>query len=356
MLNQLTFTRFIAAIAIVLFHFGTSAFPFNYEFVQLLLSKANIGVSYFFILSGFVMVIAYSSRIKVLKPQEYYLNRFARIYPIYALALTIATFGTIIKHNFDFMAFFSNATVIQAWLPKYSLSINSPGWSLSVEFFFYLLFPVLLNSIYNKYSFVVITATIITIWIASQVVTNQLFFSSFYHGFPSASHNFIFYFPVLHLNEFLIGNLAGLIFLRNKDYKSNSFHLLLLTISIPACLYVIARSKIDIQFHNGLMAIVFAPFLVLLAANKGSATRFFSNKIFILLGEISFSIYILQEPVHSIMMLLFDKLQIRQPEIIFYSFLLVLVICSFTSYFLIELPGKRLIKGLYDKKLVPLRR
>ncbi|MDW5290748.1 hypothetical protein [Formosa sp. PL04] len=61
-LEQITFTRFLAAISIVIFHHGKNIFPFNQEGVSFIIKQANIGVSYFFILSGFVMVIAYGNK------------------------------------------------------------------------------------------------------------------------------------------------------------------------------------------------------------------------------------------------------------------------------------------------------
>lgn len=91
MLHQLTFTRFLAAIAIVIFHYGGSAFPFQTPILKSLFSNANVGVSFFFILSGFVMMIAYGARQSEINFREYFINRFARIYPIYFLALIATT-------------------------------------------------------------------------------------------------------------------------------------------------------------------------------------------------------------------------------------------------------------------------
>lgn len=51
-IEQLTFTRFIAAIAIVFFHFGKPLNIFSEPNIHKLLINANIGVSYFLILSG----------------------------------------------------------------------------------------------------------------------------------------------------------------------------------------------------------------------------------------------------------------------------------------------------------------
>jgi peptidoglycan/LPS O-acetylase OafA/YrhL len=57
--EQITFTRFFAALSIVVFHFGKNISPFNESSIKILFLQAHIGVSYFFLLSGFIMILAY---------------------------------------------------------------------------------------------------------------------------------------------------------------------------------------------------------------------------------------------------------------------------------------------------------
>lgn len=82
-INQLTFTRFIAALAIVVYHYGYKIFPFNLKLLNKIILNGSVGVSYFFILSGFVLIVSYLHRVKNGKISyfNFYLNRFARIYP-----------------------------------------------------------------------------------------------------------------------------------------------------------------------------------------------------------------------------------------------------------------------------------
>jgi len=87
-IEQLTFTRFIAAISIVIFHFGDGCYLFNNEYVSFLFTQANMGVSYFFILSGFVMTIAYSHK-ENFQLKEYLVNRIGRIYPLYFFSIVL---------------------------------------------------------------------------------------------------------------------------------------------------------------------------------------------------------------------------------------------------------------------------
>ena len=77
-ISQITFTRFIAAMAIVISHFNKDLFLYKIDYISNIFLKANVGVSYFFILSGFIMIVAYHRKGKIAY-LDYYRNRFARI-------------------------------------------------------------------------------------------------------------------------------------------------------------------------------------------------------------------------------------------------------------------------------------
>jgi len=223
-IEQLTFTRFLAAISIVIFHFGQGVFPFNHSFI---FSKANIGVSYFFILSGFVMIVAYGDRNEV-NVFEYLKSRIARIYPNYIFAiLLMGVYFIFANTNIDDLGLLLNLFMIQAWIPDKALSFNAPGWSLSIEFFFYLLFPWLFNRFYSKVNSQRIGIFIISIWIVSQVVTNLLTIRIREEHSPTF-FNFLYYFPIIHLNEFLLVNMAGILLVKmwrsKQQLRSSDCH------------------------------------------------------------------------------------------------------------------------------------
>lgn len=342
--DQLTFLRFIAAISIVIFHYGREVFPFNIDAITTILDQAYFGVSFFFILSGFVMIIAYGKRGKKINTIDYYKNRFARIYPVYFLGLMLVVIYWIVNDlRLVFLPFGLNLFLLQSWIPPYPLSFNGPGWSLSVEFFFYLLFPFLFNFIYSKTAPGRLVIPVLFIWLATQIVFNLLLKSSFFKGFPSNSHDLLFYFPVIHLNEFLVGNLAGLYFLgMGKEwYKNYDWALLVLT----AGLFVLLNAELDINYHDGLLAIVFIPIILLCSLNTGKITRLFNLKIFVFLGEISYGIYILQKPIYEFTIIISKAIGFNNSQGIFYSYLVVLVIISGLSYVYFEAPVRQWIKS-----------
>ncbi|KFF75066.1 hypothetical protein HX13_07415 [Chryseobacterium sp. P1-3] len=207
-ISQITFTRFIAAMAIVISHFNKELFLYKIDYISNIFLKANVGVSYFFILSGFIMIVAYHRKDKI-EFLDYYKNRFARIYPLYVVGLLLYLITRY--SNFTVYKGILYLLGLQSWIPGEAMILNFPGWSISVEFLFYLIFPVLYNYFYSKNNKSVWVITVI-IWIITQVFSNLYAGSSYYQGPHTESHEFLYYFPLMHINEFLAGNLAGIFF------------------------------------------------------------------------------------------------------------------------------------------------
>ena len=112
-------------------------------------------MSLFFMLSGFVLAYRYADGRSTLK--DYLINRFARIYPIYAVAalVTLPWIGINFVNSSlaDTLKWigqlallvFSNIFLIQAWFLQYFSHWNDGGsWSISVEAFCYILLPFFL--------------------------------------------------------------------------------------------------------------------------------------------------------------------------------------------------------------------
>lgn len=175
---QLTFTRFIAATFIVLFHFAGNLFPSDSEFIQVLRENFSLGVSYFYVLSGFVMILAYGNQDRV-EPKKYFINRLARLFPLHLFTLGLTMIVSLLvainylgDYKIDPTSFLLNLTLLQAWFPAYSLTFNVPSWSISVELFFYLAFPFIFNHIYKKLKFRNFAIIVILFWVVCQIGMN----------------------------------------------------------------------------------------------------------------------------------------------------------------------------------------
>ncbi|MBZ4036614.1 acyltransferase [Flavobacterium sp. 17A] len=291
-IEQLTFTRFLAAVSIVFFHFAKGSFIFHNPYLDFLVKYSSVFVSYFFILSGFVMIVAYHTKSEI-NIIEYGRNRFARIYPLYFAGIVMMAIVPILKNEINFLDLFLNIFMIQSWIPQKALTLNVPGWSISVEAFFYILFPFLFNVVYKRISLKTISISIIVFWIISQIVYQFMVLRPI-ENFPFSPHDLL-YFPLLHLNEFLIGNLAGIYFVHNFQNNKRNFDLAILGVLI--LLIIALKFPTRLEYNNGMLAVLFVPLIVLLSLNTGIITTLFKSKICVFLGEISFGIYLLQNPV-----------------------------------------------------------
>ncbi len=162
-LKALTGLRCFAAINIVLFHFSNPQwFNFNFYFptpfpghsvhVPLLLAPVVnagfISVSYFILLSGFVLGYNYNERARngELDRKRFWEARFTRIYPIYflSLLLSIGTLGSEYRthtHAMFWTGVVLTPLLLQGWVPAVATFLNTPAWTMSAEAFYYVIFP-----------------------------------------------------------------------------------------------------------------------------------------------------------------------------------------------------------------------
>jgi peptidoglycan/LPS O-acetylase OafA/YrhL len=157
MLNRLTGVRAVAAVFVVFFHFGDSfatLFP-SVALLRPLYKSGDMGVDLFFLLSGFILSLNYLDGFKTFSARNYFQflsARLARIYPVHLFSLLLLTAFVLyaghsnIKTNLAHYSAFTwvtNVFLIQVW-PGFNrgLTWNFPSWSISAEWFAYLLFPL----------------------------------------------------------------------------------------------------------------------------------------------------------------------------------------------------------------------
>ncbi|MFI2202075.1 acyltransferase family protein [Streptomyces sp. NPDC020192] len=138
-LDSLTGLRFLAAILVVLGH-STRELA-HLPVVSSFFGLSGVGVTFFFLLSGFVLTWSYRDE---LPTRTFYLNRFARIYPLHVVTwLIAAVLMILVGPGWRTGAALSSLLLVQAWIPDpaYYFAMNGPSWSLSCEAFFYAVFP-----------------------------------------------------------------------------------------------------------------------------------------------------------------------------------------------------------------------
>jgi peptidoglycan/LPS O-acetylase OafA/YrhL len=323
---QLTFTRFLAATSIVLFHFGLDVFPFNLPEVRYAFSHANLGVSYFFVLSGFILTVVYRLVMIVVAVAIYSPEEFS---------VTKAVLHTFMQ---------------QAWFPQYIRTLNVPGWSLCVEAIFYLSFPLLLPVLAKKRISKVFGISLI-VWVISFVL--------YYFLFEGKNENELQYknilsysYPLMHINNFILGMAGGLAYKTGRPVfiQSNATAVFLLAIAAIFTLFFVPNPVIE-NAHAGLMAPLFLLFILSLSYDASFISRLFSNPFLILLGEISYGIYIFQVPLSNWFYGLILALNISLTKIQYvYSYILFLFLFSAVVYFTFEKPARIFLNKSFGSK------
>ena len=141
--------RFIAALGIVLHHYTRYS---DNDIWKGLFAKNYLFVDLFFVISGFVIMLAYGKGLKTLDDFMSFLqNRLARIYPLHLLmflaflAIDAAAWAGLYHphevHIYDPAEIAANLFLVQAWGATQRLSFNYPSWSISAEWMLYILFP-----------------------------------------------------------------------------------------------------------------------------------------------------------------------------------------------------------------------
>lgn len=365
-LNSLTSLRFFAAFHVVLLHaydqFATAAIwqlPNGaLEFVK----SGAVAVSVFFILSGFILAYNYldhdfRNRHTI---RSFWVARLARIYPVYVVGLLLAapkflsdslTSASPIN---SVMTAGAALTLTQAWIPDFALAWNGPGWSLSAEAFFYLLFPAAAMVVSRVRNRGVLLLAMVACWIVALIppaLASAL-------ELPSSSWSQFFKFnPAIRLSEFLLGVCLGKFFLLQKAQggvtPSRAATLLLVVVAMLVTALCHRSQWPKLMLHNGLLDPLFALLILSLAwlgAGANVFNRALSGRGLLLLGQASYALYILHIPIKGLLWAAtkhFMPTALTDPflsSLLFLVYVVLSVGVAVATFRLIEEPARRFIK------------
>jgi len=375
-LPALTGLRFIAALLVVLFHYqflvpglAQSAAP-----AARVIQAGYVGVSIFFVLSGFILAYTYLDSDGTMRSTvgAFWHARFARIYPAYALALVIALpifidvavirpVGVI--HLSDFIkATVLTPTLLQAWTPKKAWMWDGPAWSLSVEAFFYALFPFIAVAIARR---PVRQIVAIGCFAGCCAIAGPSFYAltipsgiwrvtTATYGPWVATLKFL---PLFHLPEFVIGICTGVIFIhrRNADSKRGSFAWITL-LSAAAVAGILAISdRIPFLFlQDGALALPFAALIYCLALQRGVLAKALSTRAAQLLGGASYSLYLLHLPLGTYLTISGKLLGFAWLSgwVGVAVYVTVAIGAALVVFLVVEEPSRRWLRARYEAKVL----
>jgi peptidoglycan/LPS O-acetylase OafA/YrhL len=339
----LTSIRFFAAIWVVFHHLRFDWKP--PELLDRFFDAGYSGVTLFFILSGFILSYNYLPRQFTLR--DFWSARIARILPIYFFALLVSFPFSAGFSQMNGKPFFPGALpalfLVQAWIPKSALTWNWPGWSLSVEAFFYLLFPFLLRP-FARLAQRRAALVLATTWLLS-LIPSTLYALALPEGpvdtlSRSVGLTVIKFNPIIRLPEFLIGIALGVLYLNGTRIPRPRF----VVAGCVLALVFIVLSPWPIPYpalHNGLLAPIYGLMILALASDP----KMLANPILELLGESSYSLYLLHASVIVGCGFVAMRLQWHGHASVALASAAIAVFASIASYKIIEIPARLFIRS-----------
>lgn len=356
MIKPLTSLRFFFALMVFVSHmwFLKEESPFLKQLYDDIFYEGYIGVSFFFILSGFVLGYNYHDKILSgeMKFSQFWLARFARIYPLHLLTLMIAIPLSFAGDATEWITrFVLNIFLIQSFVPSDGVYFyfNSVSWSISDEWFFYLMFPFLvflmLRPRYLKFLPVLLLLVPVGLMLVKESYHEKYFYIN----------------PLLRISDFIIGKLLYRVYRERKDREILNNRNVATLAEIGSILFL----GIFFYFHKDIpqgfrySCYYWPPMIFLIytfSYSRGAISDLISNRRLVYLGEISFGFYM----IHMLVLRYYQYLPKKIPAlasiipanhvsavIIF----IISLICSMLLYKYFEIPANKFIKKKLGSKI-----
>ena len=299
-LVPLTSLRFVAALLVFSWHCVptrrlSAAFSLGY-----------VGVAFFFLLSGFILTYRYHdtfrARLRLDALRTFYAARFARVYPLHLATMPIVI-AVLISLGTDALwsgvdpqtrmrAVVAQALLVQSWSASLPIEfgVNGPAWSISVEAFFYLLFPFLAYGLLRGLRLLPAHAVLLcaaSLWLAAAALL--------WPQHASVDDWRWYVFPPVRLVDFVAGMLLGIAFRRLDARRRGPLRATSLEALAIAglCFAVVLSPFVPLSMRFSLWVMPASGAMILVFARRhGAISRLLSHPVPVRLGEISFAFYL----------------------------------------------------------------
>lgn len=347
--------RGLAALWVVLHHLTTNELlPKTMIFLH-----GSMLVETFFVLSGFVICYQYHDRIHNTGDLiKFMIRRFARIWPLHAAILVFMIAPRLVMlalHGPAASELFNGANdhSLSSWLVSLALlqSIglykeavwNGPAWSLSVEFYTYLIFAVVMLAARRHITFAATIICIIsTVFLLNSEMRPERFLITCIYCF------------FIGIIAFRVFKRLSLFFLRYVSDNICTFIQFICVFFLVALIYRGENPGVAFAILNGI-------FVIILSQQRGAISQILSTRIFQILGAWSLGIYLIHIPLLNVLwrfglfspisVLKFDPQHWTRVDTM--GFFLLLLPISAASYHWLEVPAR---DGIMSIKLPKHRR
>jgi peptidoglycan/LPS O-acetylase OafA/YrhL len=368
-IKALTGLRIVAAVWVVLFHFRPllwQASPGVGAALAPVLDCGAQGVDLFFILSGFVLTWNYLDRMgrswSVGATVHFLWLRLARVWPVYLVTLHLAALWVIFTLNVGHVPspdvgqlsavnYVRQALMAQLWFQPFfdGSSWDGPAWSISAEWLAYLLFGLLVLVIFRM-ALVTRARTLLCLAVVASLPPLLLMVATGHFYTPWS------WLPRIVM-QFSAGALAcaGVRRLRlsERARRGAGWVSVGLAVAIVAILYLFAAYPLTtISDDGGLVDVLFVPLVVTLTLGVGSLPRLLSTRLLVYGGQISFSLYMVHELVHTA----WDWVAVQfaftptgyLAKLVLIGALAIAVAGAMVLYHVVEEPARRWMRKMVD--------
>ncbi len=351
-IKALTTMRAVAAALVFFYHFVylENMRP-SVSVLDAILENGFIGVTIFFVLSGFLLTLRYYGdvRDRQFRWGAYLKRRAARIYPVYFFILAgLGLSGTAIN--------VTNLTLTQGFFAQFVQTGNIAAWSLTVEEAFYLILPFALsvlvrrrNLLFNLVLLIGWTLAMLGLgygliaWSNSSGIVQD-------GGFMSNATFMLTRTPFGYIFDFSVGIFAAILYLRRGAFGVRFSTALSLAgiAGVVACQCLMANLGDDVAKKPYVYVIAACVGLLLygLTCEQAPLARIMAWSPFVYLGRISYALYLIQLTQFTFFMRPWSR-------VLFYAGTNVI---SAGLYQFIEEPARKLIlrRRNYVPKIAPI--
>ena len=289
-----------------------------FEHAKFFIAWPTLGVSIFFVMSGFLMAARYENVDLAASPKDCFLfswKKILKLYPLHILTMLCAAvfpLWSIIRDGFSIGPAVDLAenlllhiTLLQTWVPDCTIavSLNGVSWYLSVTVFLYFVFPWL-KRVVERGSLARLCLLCVLL-LACETLACVLALRAWGNRSPGYIW-FMYNFPIFRVGDFFVGCVLKRAFFESGVKRLGTIQTTILEVLATALTVLVyfwcasSHSNIVLQALNN-WTTPFIPmaavWVLLFAANKGLLTRALTNRVTVAVGNISAFAYLIHNIV-----------------------------------------------------------
>lgn len=334
--------RGVAALIVLVSHFSNAT---GWLGTMLGRGGGQLGVMLFFVLSAYLMMAMYHDNRQ--SPLRFLWNRFARVYPLYAVAVVASAALGASATWANFLDVGPSKIVTHLSFQ----TTSSVLWTIGPEMFFYLGFAALLLTPRTARAWLIVAIAAMTILTWGSVNPRSFLQAVGLPGplvNPSHVYKFFVIGLLLYFSVRLVPTLSGKI-----GFVATTTIIVAIVINYPMVHLAIFGDKLARNGWDSLPTAVAIVAALIGALRIDPLRTILSSRLLVFLGNISFSVYLF----HMLAIRLLRQAGLLYPH--FWSLALVIaltVLIASATYYLVETPARRVLRSLPDTIVKTARR